>query len=275
MAVIAAAASADTIRVIRLEDSAVGTQAAAEHRATGDTMAHSQQLPNELVQKLQKAQGDKLISVVLYGSAATPGARDRRSDFNILCVLNQVTPSELHAAEPVFRWWREMKNPSPLLFGVEELRRSTDCFPMEFHDIKERHSILFGENLVSDLEINDRYYRAMVEHELRAKLLRLRQKAGGVLSENDLLLRLMIDSVSTFCVVFRHALRLAGDEPLFEKHEIVSAAAQRFGIDAAPLMTLLDLRNEKVKPRDVQPGPLFREYLQQIQVVIAAVDQLQ
>ena len=252
----------------------MGTQAAAEHPATGKTMAQSQQLPNELVQKLQKAHGDKLISVVLYGSAAVPGTQDRRSDFNILCVLKQVTPDELHAAEPIFRWWREMKNPSPLLFSVEEFRASTDCFPMEFHDIKERHCVLFGQNLITDLEINDRYYRAMVEHELRAKLLRLRQKAGGVLSEKDLLLRLMTDSVSTFCVVFRHALRLAGDQPLFEKHEIVSAAAQRFGIDATPFMTLLDLRNDKVKPRDVQAGPLFREYLRQIQVMIAGIDQL-
>ena len=246
----------------------------AEHPAIGETMAHSQQLPNELVQKLQKAHGDRLVSVVLYGSAAVPNAQDRRSDINILCVLKEVTPDELHAAEPIFRWWREMKNPSPLLLSVEEFRKSTDCFPMEFHDIKERHCVLFGDNLITGLEINDRYYRAMVEHELRAKLLRLRQKAGGVLSENDLLLRLMTDSVSTFCVVFRHALRLAGDESLYDKHEIVSAAARRFGIDATPFNTLLDLREEKVKPRSVVTGTLFRDYLKQIRIVIDAVDQL-
>lgn len=238
-------------------------------------MADSQQLPNELVQKLQKAHHDKLVSVVLYGSAAVPGAQDKLSDFNILCVLKQVGPDELRASEPVFRWWREMHNPSPLLLSVNEFQTSTDCFPMEFHDIKERHCILFGENLITDLHINDRYYRAMVEHELRAKMLRLRQKAGGVLSDNDLLLRLMADSVSTFCVVFRHALRLGGEQqPLFEKREVVDTAAARFGFDAAPFRALLDLREEKVKSRDLQPGPLFREYLRQIQIAVEAVDQL-
>jgi hypothetical protein len=114
----------------------------------------------------------------------------------------------------------------------------------------------------------------MVEHELRAKLLRLRQKAGGVLSENDLLLRLMADSVSTFCVLFRHSLRLAGEQPLFNKHEVVAAAASRFGIDAQPFETLLQLREEKIKPRDLQPAPLFREYLKQIQNVVGAVDRI-
>ena len=237
-------------------------------------MADSQQLPKELAQKLQKAHGDRLVSVVLYGSAAVLGSQDRMSDFNILCVLTEVTPDTLRASEPVFRWWREMKNPAPLLLSREELYTSTDCFPMEFHDIKERHCILAGENVIAGLEVDERFYRAMVEHELRAKMLRLRQKAGGVLSENDLLLRLMADSISTFCVLFRHAVRLGGDQPVYEKREVVEAASRRFGLDAAPFHTLLDVREDKVKPRDVQPVPLFREYLKQIHVVVSAVDQM-
>jgi hypothetical protein len=237
-------------------------------------MADSQQLPKELAQKLQKAHGDRLVSVVLYGSAAVLGSQDRMSDFNILCVLTEVTPDTLRASEPVFRWWREMKNPAPLLLSRDELYTSTDCFPMEFHDIKERHCILAGENVIAGLEVDERFYRAMVEHELRAKMLRLRQKAGGVLSENDLLLRLMADSISTFCVLFRHAVRLGGDQPVYEKREVVEAASRRFGLDAAPFHTLLDVREDKVKPRDVQPVPLFREYLKQIHVVVSAVDQM-
>ncbi len=237
-------------------------------------MADSQQLPKELAQKLQKAHADRLVSVVLYGSAAVPGAKDRHSDFNILCVLTEVTPETLRATEPIFRWWREMKNPAPLLLSREELLTSTDCFPMEFHDIKERHCIIAGENVVAGMQVDYRFYRAMVEHELRAKMLRLRQKAGGILSENDLLLRLMADSVSTFCVLFRHALRLAGEEPVFDKHEIVQLAGRRFGFDSGPFNTLLDLREDKVKPRDVQPAALFREYLKQIHVVVSAVDQM-
>jgi hypothetical protein len=237
-------------------------------------MADSHQLPKELAQKLQKAHGDRLVSVVLYGSAAVPGSQDRMSDFNILCVLTEVTPDTLRASEPVFRWWREMKNPSPLLLSRDELLSSTDCFPMEFHDIKERHCILAGENVITGLEVDGRFYRAMVEHELRAKMLRLRQKAGGVLSESDLLLRLMADSVSTFCVLFRHAVRLGGDEPVHGKREAVEAASRRFGLDAAPFHTLLDVREDKVKPRDIQPGPLFREYLKQIHIVVSAVDQM-
>ena len=94
-----------------------------------------EQLLTELVDKLRKAHGDSVRSVILYGSSALGEGKDARSDLNILCVLKDVTPDALAASEPVFRWWREMGNPAPLLLSEEEVRTSTDCFPMEFHDI--------------------------------------------------------------------------------------------------------------------------------------------
>src|SRR5580700_2696888 len=133
---------------------------------------------DQIVEKLRKALDPSLVSVVLYGSAATGDHHEKFSDYNILCVLTKITPDELRATEPIFRWWREQGNPSPLLLTEHELRTSTDCFPVEFHDIREHHKILHGPNVVADLAIDTIYYRAQVEHELRAKLLRLRQKAS-------------------------------------------------------------------------------------------------
>ncbi len=229
----------------------------------------------ELVERLTKAYGDRLVAVVLYGSAAVGDHHGRFSDINILCVLQQVTPRELGESADIFRWWRERGNPSPLLFSLEELRGSTDCFPIEFHDIRERHRILFGQDVVKDLDIDRSFYRAEVEHELRSKLLRLRQKAAGVIPEKDLLLELLADSLSTFAVLFRHALLLSGAEAAFEKRRVVEQAAARFGVDAAPFHTLLDLRERKIKPRAIQAVPLLEQYLKQIQIVVDAVDRLE
>ncbi len=230
---------------------------------------------NQLVEKLTKAYEDRLVSVVLYGSAAVGDHHGRYSDLNVLCVLKQVTPRELGDSEPIFRWWRKLGNPSPLLLSSEEVRTSTDCFPIEFHDIREKHRVLFGEDVAKDLVVDDSFYRAQVEHELRAKLLRLRQKAAGVLSSRDLLVELMADSLSTFCVLFRHALLLYGVDARFEKSAIVSQAAEKFGIDPSPFQTLLELRERKTKARQIQPGPLFERYLKEIQIVINAVDRLE
>jgi predicted nucleotidyltransferase len=230
---------------------------------------------DQLVEKLTKALGEDLISVVLYGSAAAGDHNRKFSDFNILCVLREITPEQLGASETIFRWWREQGNPSPLLLSKLEVNTSTDCFPIEFHDIQKHHRVLYGADVVTGLEIGDSYYRAQVEHELRAKLLRLRQKAAGVLSDKDVLRALLVDSVSTFCVLFRHALMLYGADPSGRKRDVIDQAQARFGIDPAPFRRLLDLREERAKARDLEPGALLGEYMKQIGTVIEAVNALE
>src|SRR5580704_1502429 len=184
----------------------------------------------ELVDRLKQAQGDRLISVVLYGSGAGEDHFGKFSDLNILCVLSEVTPRELGQSEPVFRWWREQGNPAPLLLSEHELATSTDCFPIEFHDILRQHRVLHGKDVVSTIAVDTVFYRAQVEHELRAKLLRLRQKASAVLSDKDLLRKLLADSISTFCVLFRHALMLHGHESRMRKREVIDQARDVFKI---------------------------------------------
>jgi len=230
---------------------------------------------NQLLDKLTQALGDRLVSVVLYGSAAAGDHHEGFSDLNVLCVLDQLTTRELAQSEPVFRWWREKGNPSPLLLSEREVATSTDCFAIEFHDIKAHHRILQGKDVISQLVVDDSFYRAQVEHDLRAKLLRLRQKASGALSDKDALRRLLADSISTFCVLFRHALILHGIAAKSKKRDVIEQARESFGIDPAPFAKLLDLREERIKPRELEPQGMLDSYLEQISIVIDAVDRLE
>ena len=228
----------------------------------------------ELVDRLRKAQRDRLVSVVLYGSAAAGDHHENFSDLNVLCVLTRVTPAELADAEPIFKWWRAQGNPSPLLMSDEEVRNSTDCFPIEFHDMQEQRRVLFGPDLIEALVVDKTFYRAQVEQELRGKLLRLRQKAAGMLSDKQALLRLMIDSVPNFLVLSRHALLVSGLAAGSQKRVIAKSLAG-IGADPSPFDTLLDLREQKMKAGDVDPEALFANYLRQIETVVAHVDRLE
>jgi hypothetical protein len=231
---------------------------------------------NQLVEKLQKAHGERLVAVVLYGSAASGNHHAKYSDFNILCVLSEISTREMGASESIFRWWREQGSPSPLLLTENEVATSTDCFAIEFKDIKNNHRLLYGRDVISGLVVDNSFYRAQVEHDLRAKLLRLRQKASGMLSDSNLLRRLMLDSISTFCVLFRHALALHG--VVLESHrkrDVIARASERFGFDPAPFEKLLDIREERIKPREMEPVPLLSAYLKGISAVIEAVDRLE
>jgi hypothetical protein len=229
----------------------------------------------QLVAKLQSAFGDRLVSVVLYGSAASGDHQPKFSDYNVLCVLARITREELAASEPVFQWWRAQGSPSPLLLTEAEVTASTDCFAIEFHDIQKHHQLLYGKDVVTPLAVDDCFYRAQVEHDLRAKLLRLRQKAAGMLSEPDQLRRLLADSVSTFCVLFRHALLLHGVEPPAKKRDVVHAVSAMFSVDSLAFERLLDIREERVKAREVDPVSVLDAYLRGIEAVIDAVDRLE
>lgn len=228
----------------------------------------------EVVERLRAAHADRLVSVILYGSAAAGDHHEKYSDLNVLCVLSEVTPAALQDSEPIFKWWRARGNPSPLLMSEEEVRTSTDCFPIEFHDMAERRRVLFGRDVIEGLTIEKVFYRAQIEQELRAKLLRLRQKAAGVLQDKQELLRLMMDSVSSFLTLARHALLVSGIAAGSQKREIVLGLAT-IGVDGAPFAILLDLREQNRKPAEVEPNELFERYLKQIEAVVAHVDRLE
>jgi hypothetical protein len=248
--------------------SAAAIPAAAAPPAVGEDSFMDKRL-TQLVEKLQAAHGERLVSVVLYGSAATGEHHPKYSDFNVLCVLTEITPRELGASENIFRWWRSQGSPAPLLLTEHEAVTSTDCFAIEFNDIKRQHVLLYGKDVVSELVVDNCFYRAQVEHDLRAKLLRLRQKAGGMLSDAGLLRSLLLDSLSTFCVLMH-------EEPApLRKREVIAAAAQRFAFDPLPFEKLLDVREERLKLREADPAALLAPYLQGISAVIDAVDRLE
>ena len=230
---------------------------------------------DQLVTRLVKAHGVDLISVVLYGSAASGEHHAAFSDINILCVLREIAPAQLLASEPVFRWWHELGHPSPLMLSEHEVETSTDCFAIEFSDMQEHHRILHGKDVLTGLNVDRTFYRAQVERELRAKLLRLRTKAAPVLSDKSALARLLAESLSTFCILFRHALILSGMEAPSAKRALLARCAEAFHIDPKPFLELLDAREDKSKLKSIDAPQLLAAYLRELSIVVDAVDRIE
>jgi predicted nucleotidyltransferase len=228
----------------------------------------------QLVEHLKKAFGDRLIAAILYGSAAADDWIEKSSDLNVLCVLSQITSRELAESEPIFRAWREAGSPPPLLMTREEVLTSSDCFPMEFHDMEAHRRVLYGEDILAQVTVDRSYYRAQVEHELRAKQLRLRQKAAEVLGKPESLRRLLADSISTFCVLGRHAMILKGREPRWKKREVIADLEKVLGIRFDGFYAVLGLRTDGKLPAEGSAVLLFEKYLKEIDALVQFVDQL-
>ncbi len=235
----------------------------------------------ELLQKLELAFSDRLVSVVLYGSGAQQDQHDRFSDLNILCVLKQVTPRELGEGEPVLKWWAAQGHPGTLLMSEDEVHHSSDSFAIEFRDMKDRRKILYGVDVIAEVSVDMKYHRVQVEHELRSKLLRLRQQGAHILSQPEPLLKLCLDSVTTFCTLGRHALVAAGIHPKTDRRAIVAQLARAVPMDTVPFEVLLDIREDKPVRDDgpgaglSDPGELFARYLESINRLVSFVDGLE
>ena len=70
------------------------------------------------------------------------------SDLNVLCVVDRAAAADLERLHPVAEWWLKERNPAPLIFTMEELRRSADVFAIELVDIKRHHRMLLGTDFL-------------------------------------------------------------------------------------------------------------------------------
>src|SRR5687768_2360874 len=132
---------------------------------------------DQLVSQLQSVYGPTLRSVILYGSAVGGEHIARRSDYNVLVVLDSVPLDRLPAIGAVLRSWGESGNPPPMIFTSGEWRASADVFPMEYSDILERHRVLYGEDVTEGISVSRPDLRLQVEQQALGKLLHLRSEA--------------------------------------------------------------------------------------------------
>ena len=227
--------------------------------------------PEVLTQKLERLYGPRLKSVVLFGSAAAGDHAGKRSDYNVLVVLERLGLEELESLAPVARAWMKRGNPAPLLFTPDGLAKAAEVFPLEIADVKESCRRLFGEDVVSRLSVPAENLRRQVEHELNGKLMRLRSRYLLTAGKPRELMQLMVRSLSTFLVLCRGALRLYQPSVPAKKLDALAALSRHIPIRTHVFETLARIKaGEQI--RGVAPERLFAEYLHEIESVVNAVD---
>jgi hypothetical protein len=228
--------------------------------------------PEKLVEELKQACPTGLKSVVLYGSAAAGDHAGKRSDYNVLVVTENLGTATLDALSKAAGKWSKSGNPAPLLFTEERLAQATDVFPIELLDIRDCHKILYGDDVVQGLEIDTRNLRLEIEHELRGKLIKLRQSYLLTGVKPKAVAELMVDSLSTFLVLFRASLRLFEDSVPQTKFQALEKLAGHLTFDTDAFLMVQQLKDGSKKPKDVAVADLFNTYLETIECVIDAVD---
>ncbi len=225
----------------------------------------------ELVGRIHYACGDDLLSVVLYGSAARDDYHEQYSDVNVMVVLRHMKPSVFPALTGVLAWWsREEKLRPPTIMTLEELRESADVFAIEMLDIQAAHKTLYGDDVVSAIEVPMNLHRVEVEHDLRTTLLRLRHHLLLTGDGDEELKTVLGKSVTSVVTLFRHALIALGENPPHAKSKVLEQAAEVFGFNGQPLRTVLELRSDGQHIDNVRE--LYHAYMDAILAVAHGLD---
>ncbi len=234
-----------------------------------------QEALNGLVEDLRATHGANLASVVLYGSAAAGDNIELRSDYNILIALNRITPEDLRQAQAPMREWQRLGHPLPVYFTVEELSDAADVFPIEFHQMANARTVLYGHDPFEYAKLSDVNLRHQAEYELRSKLIQLRRLYIPASTSVEKLSALMNDSLSSFAALFRAVLMLHGHEAPISKPDVVRATTRLLRLDPAPFEQIFEFRaSDRLPSSEKEANDLFGAYLFQIEQVVEAVDQL-
>jgi hypothetical protein len=229
---------------------------------------------DELVSQLKLAYGGALRSVVLYGSAVAGEHIAKKSDYNVLVVVDSITVENLRNAAAVASAWANDGNPPPMTFTSAEWKSSSDIFPMEYADILERHRVLFGEAPFEGIGVSQSDLRLQVEHQAMGKLLQLRQGVMAAAGDSKNQIALLEDSLSTLMVIFRGVARVSGEGAPKDYEELANAVARRAGFDAGPFVKVIrHVRGGEKLPRE-SAVTVLGGYLAGMEKLVAYLDSL-
>ncbi|MEW6517741.1 MAG: hypothetical protein AB1439_12660 [candidate division FCPU426 bacterium] len=218
--------------------------------------------------------GGNLLGLAVYGSAATADYLPGVSDINLVLILKAVELADLERLRSFVQKHRKVKLSTPLMLTSEHIRTSADVFPIEYLEIKEKHRLLWGQDPFTKLRIDLKNLRHECEHELKGRLLRLRQSYLEIGKDAAPLRQLLLAAHNANYPAFRAALRLKRVAPPVKKEEIDAALAKHYRVDGPVLQHLRDLKAGQAKRNRGELETLCQQYLHEVTRIAAQVDRL-
>lgn len=217
--------------------------------------------------------GEKLISVYLYGSGATLSFIPGVSDLNFLIILNEVNVRDLRSYQKIHIKWTRKNVAPPIIATPDYIFRSVDVFPLEFSEIKENHILIYGRDLVGEIDIDLEYLRLQVESELKGKLLKLRQ--GIIFLSSDLaeFKKFFIRMITSFIPVFRGVLRLFEITPPNDFPELSRKIEAHTGFSSVILRKAWDIKKGALVSHD-DLNNITYQFHEELEKLIEKIDKL-
>lgn len=188
-----------------------------------------------LKEGLEKALGNNLAALVVYGSAARGGYVPDESDIDVIVVLDDTSLPQLHKiAEPLTQA-RYGARVEAMILKRDNLAPAADVFPLLYDDLKQRHVLLAGSDVFAGLEVADHHRRLRIEQELREARIRMRRAVVDALGSESDITGAVARKVKQVRSPLHALLCLKGKECDDRLEPVLAAAGREYGIDTSAL----------------------------------------
>ncbi len=217
----------------------------------------------KFVEVLKEHFKEKLISVGLHNIGVTSFLDNN----GIFIILDRVEPDDLLDIKKVYSRYKKQYS-TPIVVNKDFFKNAADVFCIEILELKENAKILYGENMFSELEVDDNNLRKQIEYELRSKLLILKGAFVDLPLDRKVVDNIAYRSMYNFLLILRNLLRLRGklinDETLVEEFE------KEFGIKLESFKILMN--SEKMSFDKLLP--VFKQYLKEVENLVEISDKI-
>ncbi len=210
----------------------------------------------------------------IYGSGVGQNYVPNRSDINSVVILNEIGFDHLNRALKVIAGGIKKRIAAPLFLTQEHIMSSRDVFPVEFLDIKENHVVVFGEDIFASLDIPQNNLKLFCAHELKGKLIRIRQVYLERGLNAPMVEALLKGSLHALVPIFRNLVRLKNGGVQVDKTKIIEGLANAYQLDGRVFLDILKHRTHGLRIPPARSGELMSKYLVELEKLARAVDKI-
>jgi hypothetical protein len=214
------------------------------------------------VADLTRIFGDRLEAVVAY-APVTPGWS--RS----LVLVASITMDDLAALAAAAPAWHDAGIATPLVLPRREFARSLDAFPVEYGEIIDTHTLVYGVDPFAGVRIAPEDFRRAIEAQAASHLIHLRENFMESRGRPAAVEAVVRESASGFASLLRRMARLE-HAPADTPGDLARWATDRVRLDARTVGDVLALATDPEPAVDA--SRLFPSYLAALETLIGFID---
>lgn len=192
---------------------------------------------DELTKSLEKALGDELAAVLVYGSVVRGEYRPGDSDVDVVIVMKEASFKSLESIGNALQLARYSARIEAMILTESEIAGASDAFPLFYDDIKQRHIVLTGRDPFAAVEVHDTHRRLRIEQELREAQIRMRRAVTDASGVREAIAGAVTRKVKQMRAPLHGLLSLKGIQCPPDLPSVLAKAGETYGVQTAPLRT--------------------------------------